>query len=169
MRFMLCTAVLLSLIASSFSFGQFAPDLSKKDDGRYQMLAIGGRAMLLERETGKSWLLSAKGDKAAWIPIQRLSDSTVASGWLKANLPSRSAASGSDSRNVSMSEAKRQVQLEQITNSEVAAEPFSVLVAREKAALSRLKSEYGDRHPEVLASRNRLLQLLKVGDKAKDK
>ena len=65
---------------------------------------------------------------------------------------------------VSMTEATRQVKLEEITNSEVAAEPFTVLVAREKAELARLKNEYGDRHPEVLASRNRLIELMKVGE-----
>lgn len=133
------------------------------EDGRFQMLAIGGRAMLLDRETGKSWLLAARGEKAAWVPIQQLGDSSVASSWLKANLPARKPSGTTAKGGVSMKQAQRQVQLESITGSEVAAEPFSVLVARERAALNRLKSEYGDRHPQVLASRTRLRELLKLG------
>lgn len=153
--FLTCTPLVLADRGS-------APDPNNKQ--RFQMLAIGGRAMLLDREMGKTWLLAAKGDKAAWIPIQNLDDSSVASSWLKANLPARKGAS-SDKTNVSMTEATRQVKLEEITDSEVAAEPFTVLVAREKAELNRLKAEYGDRHPEVMACKNRLRELLKVGAK----
>lgn len=164
MRSFLCVTVLFSLFSFSFAAGLDGPDLTKNGDGRFQMLAIGGRAMLLDRQSGKSWLLAAKGDKAAWIPIQRLGDSLVASNWLKANLPARPGGLVSTPGSVSRTEAERQVRLERISNSEVAAEPYSVLVARERASLTQLKAEYGDRHPEVMASRNRLKELLKVGD-----
>ena len=120
--------------------------------------------MLLDRESGKTWLLAARGDKAAWIPIQKLTESTVASNWLKANLPARLSA-----RRVgepTMAEAMRQVKLEGITDSEVAAEPFTVLVARARAELTGLKRQYGDRHPEVVASRTRLVELLRAGQEA---
>jgi len=160
----LLISVLLLLVSSTVTVAQDGPPSNATKDDRYQMLAIGNRAMLLDRESGKSWLLAAKGDKAAWVPIQKLDESSVASSWLKANLPARSGTETSREK-VSMTEAARQVKLEEITQSEVAAEPFNVLVAREKAELSRLKGEYGARHPEVLACRNRLIELLKVGSK----
>lgn len=161
MRTLLISFSLL-LVSSALAVAQDGPPSNATNDDRYQMLAIGNRAMLLDREEGKSWLLAAKGGKAAWIPIQKLDESSIASGWLKANLPART---NTSREKVSMIEAARQVKLEEISQSEVAAEPFNVLVAREKAELSRLKGEYGDRHPEVLACRNRLIELLKVGSK----
>lgn len=166
MRALLLTTLLFLACAPLVRADSGDPDPTNKK--RFQMLAIGGRAMLLDRELGKSWLLAAKGGKAAWIPIRNLDDSNLASSWLKANLPTRKGAP-TDKSNVSMTEATRQVQLEEITNSEVAAEPFTVLVAREKAELNRLKAEYGDRHPEVMACKNRLRELLKVGAEDRDR
>ena len=154
-------STLLVLVSTMVVGAQEGPPGNAMKDERFQMLAVGNRAMLLDRKAGKSWLLAAKGDKAAWIPIETLDDSSVASAWLRANL---GGGSGTKRARVSATEAARQVKLEEITQSEVAAEPFTVLVARERAELTRLKREYGDLHPEVVASRTRLLELLKVGD-----
>lgn len=132
------------------------------DDPRFQMLAIAGRAMLLDRETGKSWLLAARGEKAAWIPIQKLGSSSVASNWLKANLPERKSSNGGKKPSA-RTQALRQVAIEQVAGEKASSEPYEVLIARARAELTRLKREYGDQHPDVVASRTRLVQLLRLG------
>ena len=47
------------------------------DDPRFQMLAIAGRAMLLDRETGKSWLLAAKGENCLLYTSPSPRDATL--------------------------------------------------------------------------------------------
>ncbi len=161
MRTTLLVTLLVSSFVTSLAAGQdLGMPRKSGSKERFQMLTVGGRVMLLDHQSGDSWLLAARGEEAAWIPIKRLDQPSIASSWLKANLPARRKRSKDD---VSMTEATRQVKLEEITKSEVAAEPFNVLVARERAELTRLKAEYGDRHPEVVACRNRLRELLRIG------
>lgn len=147
------------------------PPANAKDDPNFQMLTVGNRAMLLDQRSGRSWLLAARGDNAAWIPIQNLKESSVASNWLRANLGRRPGARqpAMARTRVSLQDALRQVELESISNSEAPVAPLTVLIARERAELTRLKREYGDRHPEVVASRNRLIELLRVGTAGEEK